>query len=143
VTTSTGKWLDVHGGVTYFAKVSVDAAAEARVEVLRRAPSEPHDSDAVGVPATGYDQWISGALLGVEFALGFIRTKPVSVIIQRIIGTIVDTTVGAVTAAAAIAVWTALEYTPPRDATERLKRCALETRDSPGRVRELLLPGQG
>lgn len=148
MTTSTGRWMCTHGGVTCFAKVevTVDAAAEASIEFLRLAPGEVYDADAVGVPAPGYaigyDEWTVGARLGVEFALDSSRVGPVSVVVRRIIGTAVDTTVGAVAAAAAIAVWTALEHTAGDDATERLQRCVLEGRNSPDRVREILMLGE-
>ena len=61
------------------------------------------------VPANGYDDWKQGAINGVKFALEAINKQNTKVIITHIEGLTTDTNPTIVAAAAARALWNALE----------------------------------
>ncbi|WP_437975735.1 hypothetical protein WMF11_49290 [Sorangium sp. So ce295] len=66
-----------------------------------------------GAPAAGYDDWKRGAAAGVRFAFRLLGSAPRPVTVTRIEGLSTDTSPAAVGAAAALAVFNALEAATP------------------------------
>ncbi len=65
--------------------------------------------------AKGYDDWKAGARVGVEFALQ-VANVTANVVIRRITGMLTDTNPSIVAAAAANAIWDAVEFSPSSEA---------------------------
>lgn len=76
------------------------------------------------VPARGYELWKAGARAGVEHALAVAAVSPARVTIKRISGLTTDTNPTVVGAAAALALWRAVGFSPSRDVVERLEAAA-------------------
>lgn len=73
------------------------------------------------VPATGYDHWKDGAKVGISFALSAAGTTDCRVKVTKIEGLSTDTNPTIVAYAAALAVWKALGFEPPKELVEKLE----------------------
>ena len=73
------------------------------------------------VPAVGYDDWKAGAKVGIEFALKTARLTTSRVVVKQISGLTADTNPTSVGAAASIATWNAIGYTPEPEVMERIE----------------------
>lgn len=80
----------------------------------------------------GYDDWIRGAVLGVEFALSQINNAAYAVTITEILGLTSDTNPTIVAAAAALGVWEAADFDPGSSLLEFVQHKALTSWDLPG-----------
>lgn len=71
--------------------------------------------------ADGYNDWKAGAKAGIEFALQVVQVSDVRVVVKRITGMTTDTNPTIVAAAAAKAVWSALDFEAPENVTQRME----------------------
>ena len=83
------------------------------------------------VPAEGYDDWKGGAVAGIRHAMRQAGRTDCSVSVTRILGMATDTNPSIVAAAAAFAVWDAIEYQPSASQVEFLQETALTSWDKP------------
>jgi hypothetical protein len=72
------------------------------------------------VSETGYEPWKGGARAGVQFALQ-VAGVSATVVIRRITGMVTDTNPTAVAAAAADAIWNALDFKPSKEVADHLE----------------------
>jgi len=73
------------------------------------------------IPSQGYEDWKAGAIEGAVYALRLAGRLRCGLVISKIIGLAGDTTAAAVGAAAANAVWAALDFRPPTAVVRRLE----------------------
>jgi hypothetical protein len=110
---SEGKLARVRSGLPYFAEVRVRVEAGAgNVAVACAGAGFTSQGSFEDAPAVGYEEWKAGAVAGVRYALAHARNTAVDVTITRITGLSTDTNPSIVGAAAALATWNALGFTP-------------------------------
>lgn len=124
---ATAKFAKQLSAGGFFAEVTVQVdggARECSVVVACDGEGFRSQGSMETVPAKGYDDWKSGAVLGVQFALNAARLTA-AVRIIRISGMSADTNSSIVAAASALAVWKALHVQPPPEALVRIEEVAL------------------
>lgn len=118
------RFARICNGLPHFAKVAL------RLESPTTTPGIEFHCTGIGwvrqgcfedVPQAGYDDWKAGAGAGVAFALSVATQSSTRVLIDRITGLTTDTNPTIVGAAAALAVWQALAFSPPPDILQRLE----------------------
>lgn len=72
-----------------------------------------------------FPDWIEGAVYGAEFALRLAEISSASVRIVVIAGLLTDSTATNVAAAAANAVWNAVNFEVPQEVTDRINQAVL------------------
>ncbi len=72
-----------------------------------------------------FDYWLEGAVYGVQFALRVAGVTAASVEIKRIVGLMVDTIPTNIAAAAADAVWKAINFDVPKQITHNINQAVL------------------
>lgn len=118
------RFARIHGGLPHFAEVALEIEFSGEnTEVLcacsgRGFVAQGHIED---VPDTGYEDWKAGARAGIDFALSAAPLPPVRVTIRRISGSSTDTNPTVVGAAAALALWRAVDFSPPTQMIEKLE----------------------
>lgn len=73
-----------------------------------------------------FDDWFKGAIYGVRFALRVAGISTAAVRIKRIVGLEVDSNPTNIAAAAADAVWKAVEFDVPPEVTNKIIQAVLE-----------------
>jgi hypothetical protein len=113
-----GKFARVHNGLPYAARVTVTVEEpSAQPDILFSCSGKGwiRQGYLEEVPAVGYDSWKAGARAGIEYALSKAGVGTARVEVVKIVGMITDTNPSVVGAAAAIAIWKALEFEPPEE----------------------------
>src|SRR5579863_8866347 len=111
-----GRFLRQTGGRGFAARVTVDFTTNASSPTIRvdlSGEGWTRQGDLEDASSQGYGDWALGAEYGVAYALRVAGRTDCSVIVSRITGASTDTNPTVVAAAAADAVWKALQYTPP------------------------------
>jgi hypothetical protein len=110
------------------------------VEVPASAPAIEFDCSGRGwlgqgqfedVPAVGYDNWKAGATAGAAFALATAGIQSARIVFTRISGLTTDTNPSVVGAAAALAVWRALNFKPSNEVRARLEKIVFGSWERP------------
>jgi hypothetical protein len=132
--TADVKFGRVKNRLPYFARVSL------AVECASDSPELKFSCSGSGftsqgyveqVPATGYDDWKSGASAGILFALSVTRHTKCRMDIQGIEGRTTDTNPTVVGYAAALAVWKALHFEPSSEVIEKLETIVFNSWNRP------------
>ena len=95
-------------------------ALEPSIEVMLEMGTETAGGD--------FEAWAEGAVYGVRFALESSNALPCAARIREILGDFETTTATVVAAAAAHAIWEAIEYQPPPDVTASIERAVQRSR---------------
>lgn len=108
---STGT-LGHYNKMSFFAQVEIDIKQDTVNEVINfKCDGEGFRGQGYieVVPASGYDDWKQGAVIGIKYALNKCFMKKYSIDILSISGLITDTNPTIIATAAAYAVWNALD----------------------------------
>ena len=114
----------IKGSIPHFACVALEvdyATATSSIDLECSGEGWIEQGYLEEVSADGYDDWKAGARVGIEFALKFARLTQARVVVRKITGLTTDTNPTIVGAAAAIATWNAIGYTPAQEVLERLE----------------------
>jgi hypothetical protein len=128
------KFARIHNGLPHLAEVAVEidfSTGSAEILCACSGGGFVAQGTIEDVPATGYEDWKAGARAGVGFALSVAALPPARVTIRRISGLSTDTNPTVVGAAAALALWRAVGFTPPAHTVERLSAAALASWQRP------------
>lgn len=104
--------------------VTVEPATEPSIEVKCSGNFRPEDfmqGQIEDVAERGHNDWKAGGCAGVSYALRLAQAPPCRVTITKIEGLFTDTNPTIVGAAAAFAVWKALDYQPSQEEIQRLE----------------------
>ena len=115
--------VDQRKGLGYFAEVALDverAALQPGVEFRLDGSGWLGQGIVEEVPGHGYDDWRDGARAGIAFALREAGATDARVCVHAIRGMTTDTNPWIVAAAAANAVWTALDFEPTPEVVARV-----------------------
>ena len=116
--TAVGKFARWMGERGFFAEVAVEVespSATPGIEVRLSESGWILEFYIEDIPVTGDTAWNEGARIGAEYALSVANTQSARVVITRISGMTTDTNPSVVAAASALAVWTALNFTPTNE----------------------------
>jgi hypothetical protein len=115
------RWMGERG---FFAEVAVEVESPSVTPGIELRLSESGWILQVyieDIPVTGDRVWNEGARIGAEYALTVANTQSARVVITRISGMTADTNPAVVAAAAAMAVWTALKFSPTAEVIARVE----------------------
>lgn len=132
------RFARVHLGLLYLAEVALEVELAGEPRATRCASA---GSGFVGqghleeVPSEGYDHWKAGGRAGVDFAVSVAALSEARVTIVRIAGLTTDTNPTVVGAAAALALWQAIGFSPPAHVIARLEAAVFASwQRPPGQV---------
>jgi hypothetical protein len=131
----TARFARYHGGRTYFARVTLAVEPDAEVAVRFRCDGDGWIGQGYieEVSATGYEEWKAGAKAGILFALR-VAGAGGRVTVTKIEGLTTDTNPSVVGAAAALAVWECLRFSPDARTTEQMERVVFGSGSRPDHV---------
>lgn len=118
------RFARVRRGITYWAEVAleVELAGEHQVTCCACAGGGfVAQGQLEEVPGEGYEDWKAGGRAGVGFAVSVAALPPARVTIVRIAGLSTDTNPTVMGAAAALARWQAVGFSPSAHVIERLE----------------------
>ena len=132
-----GTFLRQTGGKGYAARGAVEIEAGAATNEIRLVLTgfgSSRQGDIEDASAEGYADWAAGAKTGRAYALRVAERSDCSVTIRGISGLSTDTDPTIVAAAAADAVWKALNYVPSETVRQGVERVTLRSWNAePGR----------
>lgn len=120
----TTKFVRIKDGLPYAAVVSLTLTTDAPenyIEILCDGIAGISQGDIEEATREGYEDWKQGARRGVVFALDSARQTHCHVAVTKIRGMLTDTNPTIVGAAAMLATWEALEFTPPSELVARIE----------------------
>ena len=120
----TAKFARIKDTLPYIAIVSLiltPDAPENHIEILCDGVPGISQGDIEEATLHGYEDWKQGAQRGVLFALNVANQTRCHVAITKIQGMLTDTNPTIVGAAAMLATWEALAFTPPQEIVSRVE----------------------
>jgi hypothetical protein len=132
---ATARFVRYHGGRTYFARVTLTVEPDDAVAVRFQCAGDGWVGQGYieEVPAAGYDDWKAGAAAGIRFALR-VAGAAGRVTVTKIEGLTTDTNPSVVGAAAALAVWECLRFSPDERTTAQMEGVVFTSGGRPDQV---------
>lgn len=122
ISSAIGEVTQVRDGIYHFAEVELEIQPLGEGIGFNLTGNGWQGQGYIEVANDSYQHWKAGAEAGIKFAFEVMGLERVGVVVTRISGRdFIDTNPWTVGEAAAKAIWTAADFTPPPDLLEQLE----------------------